>query len=401
MSVPDQHFSLAERDRRWAGVRANAARAELDCVLVPLCVDSRNLNLSLEQSMGTQSDGRYLSQMDRTSVVLPTDGRQPIVITETGAVNNWFAETRAARGAWGEAMAQALLDAGMERGRIGVTGLGRGRFTHSRAVNGVVNHASFAEVQRRLPNANFVDGNDAVGFARYVKSDEEIAFLKRGAAIAVAGIERMIETARPGVPLATLYAAVMERMLELGSAYYPLALFASPLGSRGPRYENPPALELALQPGDLITHETDAVWGGLIAQELQPILLGMMPDAWQRVAGMQRELFYAGLERMRPGTTLGELMDFVNGFGERHGGKSLILMHGRGYGNDGPLLTPSDRGAGGVRELVFEKGNVFVWKPIAYSEDARIEVSFGGCVLVTEQGGEQLVPREPRIVSVT
>jgi len=104
----------------------------------------------------------------------------------------------------------------------------------------------------------------------------------------------MIETARPGLPAAELYAAVMERMLELGSAYYPLALFASPLGTRGPRFENPPP-DLVLHEGDLITHETAAVWGGLIAQELQPILLGAIPEAWKPVVDMQREVFHAGL----------------------------------------------------------------------------------------------------------
>jgi Xaa-Pro aminopeptidase len=394
-----QEFSVGERDRRWQAVRTNAATAELDCVFVPLCVDGRNLNLSLEQSMGTQSDGRYLTHMDQASVVLPSDGRQPIVITESGQGNKWFPESRVARGDWGRAMAEALLDLGMESARIGVTGLGRGRVTHGRAVNGVVNHTSYAEVQRRLPNATFVDGNDAVGFARFVKSDEEIAYLEKGASIAVAGIERMIEVARPGVPLAAVYAAVMERMLELGSAYYPLAIFASPLGTRGPRYENPPA-NVILQAGSLITHETDAVWAGLIAQELQPILLGQIPDEWRRVADLQRDLFYAGMNFMRPGTALGDLIDFVNGFGATRGGESLILMHGRGYGNDGPLLTPTDRGSTDLRDLRLEAGNVWVWKPIAYSADQSIEVSFGGCVAVTEEGGRQLVPRDPGIVSI-
>jgi len=53
-------FSLAERDRRWQRVRDNAAKAGFDCVLVPLCVDGRNLHLSLEQTRGTRSDCRYL-----------------------------------------------------------------------------------------------------------------------------------------------------------------------------------------------------------------------------------------------------------------------------------------------------------------------------------------------------
>jgi len=299
-------------------VRAHAAEAGLDCVFVPLCVDGRNLNLSLEQAYGTRSDGRYLTQFENAAIVLPTDRRPPLAITEDGEGNEWLPEPRPANGRWGVAMAEALLGAGMERARIGVSGLRRGRVSHARATDGVVNHTAYAEVLRRLPDAILEDATDAVGFARFVKSEEEIACLRKGASIALAGIERMIETARPGLPSAELYAAVMERMLELGSAYYPLALFASPLGTPGPRFENPPP-DLVLHEGDLITHETAAVWGGLIAQELQPILLGAIPEAWKPVVDLQREVFYAGLELMRPGTPLGELIDFVNGFGAKRG----------------------------------------------------------------------------------
>src|SRR5262245_65496642 len=71
-------YSLAERDWRWQRVRENAAMAGFDCVLVPLCVDGRNLHLSLEQSRGSRSDCRFLTQLENAAVILPTDGRKPI-----------------------------------------------------------------------------------------------------------------------------------------------------------------------------------------------------------------------------------------------------------------------------------------------------------------------------------
>ena len=43
-------YSLAERDWRWQRVRDNAAKAGFECIFVPLCVDGRNLHLSLEQA---------------------------------------------------------------------------------------------------------------------------------------------------------------------------------------------------------------------------------------------------------------------------------------------------------------------------------------------------------------
>ncbi len=43
-------YSLAERDRRWQAVRENTAKAGFDFIYVPLCIDGRNLYLSLEQA---------------------------------------------------------------------------------------------------------------------------------------------------------------------------------------------------------------------------------------------------------------------------------------------------------------------------------------------------------------
>lgn len=70
-------YSLAERDWRRQRVRDKAAKAGFDCVFVPLCVDGRNLHLSLEQSHGTRADCRFLTQLENGAVVLPTDVGSP------------------------------------------------------------------------------------------------------------------------------------------------------------------------------------------------------------------------------------------------------------------------------------------------------------------------------------
>ena len=378
-------YSIAERDRRWNAVRAEAERAGFDCVFVPL---------------GNGIDGRYLTQLRAASVVLPTDGGPPIVITDRGAINDWVPEPRHTRRAWAEMMAEALIDAGMERARIGVVGLRGGKVAHVRAIDGVVNHSSYAEVVRQLPNATFEDATDVVGMVRYVKSDEEIACLRRSTQIAEAGVEEMAELARPDVDEAVLYGRVTGRMLEMGSEWVPLAMYTGPIDGPEPeRHTNPP-LGRRLQANDLITNEVSASFGVQVAQEDQPILLGPIPDAWRPVIDLQREVFEAGLERMKPGTTFGELIDFVNGYGARRGMKTLILMHGRGAGDDGPLLTPRALGEN-IRDLRIEKGNAWVWKPYAMSADERIQFVWGGDVLVTDGGGEVLFKRPHGMVSIT
>ena len=65
-------YSLAERDRRWQAVRRNAAKAGFDCILVPL---------------GNGVDGRYMTQLRCSAMVLPADGRAPIIIADRRSSN--------------------------------------------------------------------------------------------------------------------------------------------------------------------------------------------------------------------------------------------------------------------------------------------------------------------------
>jgi Xaa-Pro aminopeptidase len=287
----------------------------------------------------------------------------------------------------------------MERARIGVVGLKGGKVTHVSAPAGVVNHTAFNEVMRRLPNATFDDATDVVGFVRYCKSEEEISFLVQAVSIAEAGIEEMVRLARPGLDGALLYAAVTERMLELRSEYHPLVLSMDSIDTPRPtRYTNPP-IGKRLESNALITNEVIAISGAQLVQEAQPILLGRIPGDWKAVIELQREVFQAGLELMKPGTPFGEFISFVNGFGATRGMKTTVFMHGCGYGDDGPSLSPRSH-AEQVRDLHMEKGNAWVWKPIAMSADERIRFVWGGSVLVTDRGGEVVFKRPHGMISI-
>jgi len=390
-------YSLAERDRRWDAVRKNAAREGLDCVVV---------------MKGNRIDARYLTQIQDTGIVLPTDGRPPLVFNEKGHGNEWVREAKRIRGRdrpqWGPIVADIMKEMGMERGRIGVSGMGPGLVTHARASDGVLNYASFAEVVRRLPNATFVDATNVVGFARYVKSNEEIACLRRATAIADSAIEVMIENAKPGVDQAVLYGRVTGRLMELGSEHYcrartdwtshGFALKTGPLGVEGTRFTDPP-VGLRLEKGTFITNEVSSIWGAMVAQEVQPILVDKIPDAWKRAVDLQREVFYAGLKRMEPGLSYIDFVDYIqNQIPMPSGFKAVVTMHGRGAGDDGPLLTGRSQNEK-YRSLTMEKGNAWVWKPAIRSDDGKVDFQSGGTVAITDKGGEPLFNRPLGLVS--
>ncbi len=392
-------YSLTERDRRWNAVRAAAAREGLDCILV---------------MKGNRLDARYLTQIMETGFVLPTDGRPPVVFNDRGQKNAWVPEARSIRGGdrprWAPVVADVLTQLGMEAGRIGVPGMGPGAVTHIRAADGVLNYGSFAELTRLLPNATFVDATDVVGFVRYVKSDEEIACLRRASAIAEAGIEEMAAEAAEGVDEAVLYARVTARLMELGSEHYcraktdwssgGFALVTGLLGEPRRRFTDPP-IGRRLQAGTLITNEVNTSWGGIFAQEVQPILVGPIPEAWAVAVDVQREAFEAGLEKMAPGLTYLELVDHIrNTVRAPSGYRVIVIMHGQGTGEDGPLITERSENEK-LSGLRMEAGNTWVWKPIVVSDDGKVQYDFGGTVALTERGAERLFTRPVEFISVS
>jgi Xaa-Pro aminopeptidase len=377
-------YSLAERDRRWRAVRANAAKAAFDCILIPL---------------GNGIDGRYMTQLRCSAMVLPSDERAPIVIADRRSSNDWIPEPWQTGREWAEPTGEALLDLGMHRARVGVVGLKSGSMTHCESIDGVVNHTAFEHVMSKLPDAIFEDATDIVGAVRYVKSDEEIAFLRRSVEVAAAGVDELVERVCPGADAGIVYADVMQRILELRSEYFPTALTIDPNGEgKAQRYNDPP-LGLRLGKNALITGEVSAIVGAQLTQLCQPVNLGPLPEAWKPVIELQKEVYQAGLESIKPGVSFGTLIDKVNGMGAKRGMKTVIRMHGCGYGDDGPLLDEKSTGRA-ARDLTVEKGNAFVWKPAAGTNDGRIQFSWGGPILVTENGAVALFQRAHGMVSI-
>ena len=78
-------------------------------------------------------------------------------------------------------------------------GLTHGVFSDVRQHDGYAPYAGMRRLQEALPEARFVGATDVMGEARFVKSPEEIAFLRQGTAIAERSLQALLQTARVGV----------------------------------------------------------------------------------------------------------------------------------------------------------------------------------------------------------
>jgi Xaa-Pro dipeptidase len=380
-------FSQNERARRWGIVRDLMRRANLDALI---CLP----NQGHWDQFG--ADARYLTQIGgfqtEVAVVFPLESDVTAIVRGEneiewwGLAQEWVKDIRPSRRSYGEPVVQRLKEIRAERvGIVGIEGL-------VRAPEGTIPWGIYEKIRGALPQVRFQNATDLMQEARSVKSAEETAFVEKAAGIIELAIEALVKEARPGVPESHLVGEMLKEMTKQGGEPITMLLF----GAGGP--EVPWAQRVVtsrpLKTGDLINTEVEAKYGGYIAQALQPISLGARPKELERIFDTTKVIFEKMLKVLKPGSTFGEVVAFyqdeVKSAGYEPDG---ALMHGRGLGEDAPMLW------GAVRDFPesqasLKEGHVFIFKPAARKGEMRDYIRAGDTVVIERSGARRLGKRE-------
>jgi Xaa-Pro aminopeptidase len=380
-------FSQSERARRWGIVRDLMRRANLDALI---CLP----NQGHWDQFG--ADARYLTQIGgfqtEVAVVLPLESDVTAIVRGEneiewwGLAQEWVKDIRPSRRSYGEPVIQRLKEIRAERvGVVGIEGL-------VRAPEGTIPWGIYEKIRTALPQVRFQNATDLMQEARSVKSTEETAFVEKAAGIIELAIEALVKEARPGVPESHLVGEMLKEITKQGGEPITMLLF----GAGGP--EVPWAQRVVtsrpLKTGDLINTEVEAKYGGYIAQALQPISLGARPKELERIFDTTKVIFEKMLKLLKPGSTFGEVVAFyqdeVRSAGYEPDG---ALMHGRGLGEDAPMLW------GAVRDFPesqasLKEGHVFIFKPAARKGEMRDFIRAGDTVVIERSGARRLGKRE-------
>jgi Xaa-Pro aminopeptidase len=386
-------FSLAERDRRWGLLRAAMTRANLDALIsLP--------NEGHWDQFG--ADTRYITQIGGTQTevgaILPREGEVTAVVRGAneiewwGLAQEWVTDIRPSRRSYGEPVIERLKEIRAQRvGVIGLSGL-------VRAPEGVVPWGTFEKIRAALPNLSFENATNLMQEVRAVKSAEEISFIEKAADIIGHANEVLIGHARPGVGEHELVAEMLREIVRRGGEPITMMLF----GSGGP--EVPWAQRVfttrKLRPGDLINTEVEAKYAGYIAQALQPISLGPKPRELERIFDASKIIFDKMLAFLKPGLTFGAVARFyqeeVQAAGYEPDG---ALMHGRGLGEDAPMLWGARRDFP-EQDAKLKEGHVFILKPACKHGFMRDSIRAGDTVAIEANGARRLGTRELAFVAV-
>src|SRR5262249_49431096 len=217
MIEPDAipRFSIQERDRRWGEVRSLMERDDFAGI-----VPAKNTSRYDEAGGHT----RYLSQIGGNavgaSVVFPREGEPTAIVGHVPGPEHWveaygwMTDVRdiGLGFAYAPPAVERLKELGLERGRIGLTGLS----SEVRAHEGTFVHGMFEGLREALPDAELTDASHVLHEARYVKSDEEIDALTHAVQNAEAMLATLQAQARPGVPENVVWGRMIATLVERG-----------------------------------------------------------------------------------------------------------------------------------------------------------------------------------------
>lgn len=380
-------FSMEERDRRWGRVRQLMRRDGIDGIVGLNSTGTHNRN---------QADVRYLTQIgnncDEVAVCFAIEGKVTAITNRGGhwAAGDWVGETMRSQRAWSASLIQCLKEAGMERATIGVCGLTTSIYSCVRQPDGYAGYTAVTRMKEALPNARFVSASDLMGEARLVKSPEEVEFLRKGTGIAERACQAMIHTARVGVFEPLIMANMYQAAIAAGGSLpFMLGWYSGPFGHAYHRIEQP--THRFMQSGDYLAVEIEGRWGGYTAQLDQSVTFGDLPSWAPDAHKAAVECFWDIVNVMRPGVGFGELQEAATKINRRGNAAGFLTLHGRGLGDDGPLITNQSQPE--VANVPLQEGNVFIVKPSVRYNGLGDVGHVGDSVVVTANGARRLGTR--------
>jgi Xaa-Pro aminopeptidase len=185
----------------------------------------------------------------------------------------------------------------------------------------------------RLSNAKFTDATDLVDQIKCVKSDEELSFIRRTAALQDAAIEAAFKAVRPGKREIEI-AAVAEHVILDGGGEQALLLTCSHAPGAPLYWDHRHTQNRVLQAGDMFSLlvETNGP-GGFYTEISRTAVLGKATQAMKDEFAFLLQARKFTLDRLKPGASCREIWDGYNGFLRQNGKpeENRLYCHGQGY----------------------------------------------------------------------
>ena len=226
---------------------------------------------------------------------------------------------------------------------------------------------------------------------RLIKSEEEIEWLRIGAALSDAGFRSLLQSTRPGQTERNLADHVERAYIGQGGTnfihYIGVTSMADPQLCVPPQF---PSVRKVAK-GDVVFCEISAYWWDYPGQVLRSFTVEADPTPLYRELHETAELaFDAVTAVIRPGTTMEQIVAAAGVIEERGFTIYDDLMHGFGGGYFPPIVGSRSRPAGPLPQMTLEENMTVVVQPNVITPDQKAGVQVGELVRVTRGGCESL-----------
>jgi Xaa-Pro dipeptidase len=232
-----------------------------------------------------------------------------------------------------------------------------------------------------------VDMDGAYVSLRLVKSAEEIALVRRAAALTDAGVAALRRAARPGVDEPALVDAIERAYVPHGAVTHIHYLGATPMASPCVAVPAQYPSDRRLQAGDALMCEVSASLWDYPGQLLRSFTVAAEPlPLYRELHEVAEAAFDAIAARLRAGATAAELVEASRVIQDAGFTIRDDLVHGFVGGYLPPVLGARTA----VPDFTFQAGMMVVVQPNVITPDERAGVQTGELLLVGDGGAERL-----------
>jgi Xaa-Pro dipeptidase len=298
------------------------------------------------------------------------------------------------------AVAGRLQATGITRGRLGLAGVNA-----TFAMGMPYQH--HATLRRLLPDLELVEVTAELAALRAVKSDEELAWLRRAAELTDRAVEALRAEVRPGIPEYALVGIAEGAYRPHGGQPHITFLRSMPMDEPNGCVPAQNPSDRRLRQGDVIITEISASFWGYSGQIHRPVFVRAEPTPpWQRLFDTALDAYRGIVDAMRPGAQEADVVRAASVIGERGYAIYDDLVHGYGVDIHPPVIDrsccrfwpwdPSRPAPAGRR---FERNMAVVVQPNPITPDERMGLQLGALTVVADGGARSLhqVPFEPVI----
>jgi Xaa-Pro aminopeptidase len=243
---------------------------------------------------------------------------------------------------------------------------------------------------RQLASFELVDLSEDYRWLRMRKSDEEIEWMRIGAAFSDIGLQTLLDEGEAGMTERELGALVERHYHALGGStvihFIGRNNMANPTACVPPQHHS----SHRLNKGDMMFVEFSGTFWDYPGQVLRTIAVGAEPTPlFQRLYDVAEAAFNSITGVLKAGASAQEIVNATALIEDA--GFSIYddIVHGFGGGYWSPVLGTKSRPAGPIPDMRLEANMVIVVQPNVITHDERAGVQLGEMLRITEVGFER------------